>query len=295
MLSRYRKRRAFTLIELLVVIAIIAILIALLLPAVQQAREAARRSQCKNNLKQIGLAIHNYHDAHTALPLGVRFPNLVSPLVAILPFLDQANVQNIYDFDLGYSDPSNLEAINKTLPVYLCPSMVIRRAVPTQICDEEGGPTSYGLSTGTDEQGDDGLFEGRGGMGTGYMPPYITRVYRFRDITDGMSNTIMGGEFNYNLKDYTWSSCSGDSSKVGTVRWGYSRWSSAYPGASLGNTGGQFNAKTGAGISLWRSDHVGGAHFVLADGSVRFVSENIDAGTLDALATRAGGEVIGEY
>ncbi|HBL44629.1 MAG TPA: prepilin-type cleavage/methylation domain-containing protein [Planctomycetaceae bacterium] len=296
--SQTYSKKGFTLIELLVVIAIIAILIALLLPAVQQAREAARRSQCKNNMKQIGLAIHNYHDVHIALPLGVQFPKLMGPLVAILPYLDQANAQNLYDFSLSYADPSNIAAINKKLPVYLCPSMVLRRPVPYPTCDdEEGAPTSYGLSTGTDEEGDDGLFEGRGGMGTYYSPPYITRVYRFRDVTDGLSNTIMGGEFNYNLKDYTWgpTTCSSDSSVVGTVRWGYSRWGSSYPGASLGNTGGQFNAKTGADISIWRSDHVGGAHFLLADGSVHFVSENIDAGKLDALATRAGGEVIGDF
>lgn len=289
MLPRTKPRRAFTLIELLVVIAIIAILIALLLPAVQQAREAARRSSCKNNMKQIGLAMHNYHDVYTSLPIGLKSSGLMSPLVAILPFLDQANLQNLYDFDLSYNDPANLDAINKTIPVYLCPSMVLQRAVPLVTCGEDGGPTSYALSTGSDDTGDNGLFEGYNGF---YAP---SRTYKFRDITDGLSNTILAGEMNFGMEDYTWSSCSGNASLVGTSRWGYSRWASAYPGAALANTDGEFNASNHANFSVWRSDHVGGAHFLLADGAVRFVSENIDADKLDALATRAGGEVIGEF
>ncbi|QDT42595.1 Type II secretion system protein G precursor [Gimesia alba] len=290
MLSRPKPRRAFTLIELLVVIAIIAILIALLLPAVQQAREAARRSSCKNNLKQIGLAMHNYHDAYTSLPMGMN-SRIYSPFVAILPFLDQSNLQNLYDFNLDYDDPVNQDALNQTLAIYLCPTMVLPRAVPFLPCDEPGGPTSYGASMGLHygSSGDpDGMF-----AGYNYS---TTKPTLFRDVTDGLSNTIMCGEFNYRLEDYTWSSYTcGDASYHGNPRWGSYRWGGSYPGVALGDTSGDFNVNLSANRYTWRSDHVGGAHFLLGDGAVRFVSENIDAGTLDALATKSGGEVIGEF
>ncbi len=289
MRTNLRRRFGFTLIELLVVIAIIAILIALLLPAVQQAREAARRSSCQNNLKQIALAMHNYHDTYSTLPMGMN-PQIYGPLVAILPNLDQTNLQQLYDFNQYYTTPVNLNAINQTLQVYLCPTMTLPRSVPDSPCDEPGGPSSYGCSIGTNNLGTDGLFDG-------YANFSAPRPVRFRDIRDGQTNTIMIGEFNYRLEDYTWSafSCPGDASKHGQSRWGSYRWAPAYPGVSLGDTSGDFNVNLSANRGTWRSDHAGGAQFALGDGSVRFIGENISAVVLDRLATRAGGEVIGDF
>ncbi len=289
MLSRprvNRYQRGFTLIELLVVIAIIAILISLLMPAVQQAREAARSTSCRNNMKQIGLAMHNYHDVYTTLPLGTN-PQLYGPLVAILPHLDQAAVQDLYDFDLYYTNPKNLEAINRSIPLYLCPTMILPRGVPNEPCNEAGGPTSYGGSMGTSASADDGLFSGYGG----FRAPVPTR---FRDISDGMTNTIMCGEFNYQLPDYVWSafSCRSDPSASGKARFGSYRWAPGYPGVSLGDTSGDFNVNEKANRLTWRSDHHGGANFLLADGSVKFVNENIDSEVLDNLAARNDGEVV---
>lgn len=281
-----RRRAGFTLIELLVVIAIIAVLIALLMPAVQQAREAARRSQCKNNLKQIGLAMHNYHDVYGSLPMGTN-SQVYGPFVAILPHMDQANLQELYDFNLYYTDPANEDAINTIVPTYLCPSMVLRRAVPESACSEPGAPASYGASMGTSQYLGDGLFAGYNGF-TSPTP------VKFRDITDGQSSTIMCGEFNYQLEDYLWSAYSCPALS-GQSRWGSHRWAPGYPGVSLGHTDGDFNVNTNANRTMWRSDHVGGAHFLMADGSLRFVTDSIDAELLDGLATRQGKEVLGEF
>ncbi|MEZ6067694.1 MAG: DUF1559 domain-containing protein [Planctomycetaceae bacterium] len=284
-------RSAFTLIELLVVIAIIAILVSLLLPAVQQVREAARKAQCQDHLHNIAIAMHSYENIHKGLPMGAN-SQIFSPLVAILPFVEGKNLQDLYDFNKYYTDPDNRAAINTRVDLYLCPSMTLRRNVPENTCNEYGAPTSYGCSMGTDAFSDDGVFNG-------YTSVSRPISVKFRDITDGQSNTFFLGEWNYQLADYVWSaspvSCGSDPSKVGTSRWGSYRWGGGYPGVALGSTNGDLNINLNVNRECWRSDHPGGVQFALGDGKVAFISENIDVNTLDALATKAGGEVTGPF
>lgn len=302
-----RRRRAFTLIELLVVIAIIAILIALLLPAVQQAREAARRTQCKNNLKQIGLAVHNYNDVYTCLPnanCGISISSGGSLFVSILPFIDQSNAYNLFDFNQSNSATYNVNVTSQKLPFYLCPTSPMRRAVPSCSDDMGRAPGHYAVCGGTEDYNiywnyyGDPVPEQNGAIV--YTGSTVGKV-RFRDISDGTSNTLLIGETAYNLPDYKFTSSS--SSCNGQSRYGYTYWANPYPGSAVCFTSATFNPHDIADDSVFdsdwrksfRSDHVGGVQFAFVDGSVHFISENIDASLLDALATRNGGEVVGEF
>ncbi|MDX1965684.1 MAG: DUF1559 domain-containing protein [Planctomycetaceae bacterium] len=296
------RRQGFTLIELLVVIAIIAILIALLLPAVQQAREAARRTQCTNNLKQIGLALHNYHDQNLAFPNSDGgTPNLSgsSAFTAILPQVDQSNMYNKYDFSIGGATTYNQAVTGQRIPAYLCPTAVIRRDVPAPGCtgaspgstlDSGRAPGTYAVNTGTTDPY--GLSSNNPAC-NGAIIPSNSGVTRMRDFTDGTSNTALAGESAWNISDYliTSGSCSGQ------VRWGFTYWSSPYPLATAFTLQPPFNPKTGGSsvLSRFRSDHPGMVNFVFADGRVRFISQNVDNSILAAMGTRGGGEVLGEF
>lgn len=285
-------RRAFTLIELLIVIAIIAVLVSLLLPAVQQAREAARKTQCRNNLKQLGIAIHNYHDAHSVLPNsevgGTGTLARASAFIAILPYMDQAPAYALYNFSLGNSDPANLQVVSQRIPGFICPSAVIRRNVPISGCDaNDRAPGTYAFSTGSTDPY---------GVNNGAIVNAATGKTRIGDFTDGTSNTLLAGESAWNMSDYLFTSgpCSGQ------VRWGFTYWASPYPLATAFTTTAPFNPKRLDGDSMrlahFRSDHADGTVcFAFCDGSVRFLSQNISQNVLDALATRAGGETIGEF
>ncbi len=296
------RRTGFTLIELLVVIAIIAILVSLLLPAVQQAREAARRTQCRNNLKQMGLAVHNYHDVHNRLPMNDPNGTLtsVSTFTIILPHIDQANAFQLYDFTKSNSALANAAVVGQSIPTYLCPSAPIRRPVPISGCDFTPGVSvaraagTYAASSGSgDPWGPTPTATPPVPANNGAITNGKSGAISFRDLTDGLSNTLVIGESSWSLPDYLFTSgpCAGQQ------RWGFTHWASPYPTATHHTTLGTFNPKIGgsAAISNFRSEHVGGVQFVFGDGAVRFLTENIDKLLLDGLATRAGGELLGEF
>ncbi len=310
-------RRGFTLIELLVVIAIIAILIALLLPAVQQAREAARRTQCKNMLKQWGLALHNYHDTFNTLPQGataIAGNNANGPAnftfhVMLLPYIEQANLYALFNFNVGYSNnntalnnPTNVSLNTRSTPLHFCPSARIldqfsnvAQQYTIHYLGVAGakGPKPVAVGGGNYEMQnatanfstDHGNFAINGVL-------TLNRHFGFRDITDGLSNTLMMGEASAQ-PGAGWASSwrpwiQGASSNANNgamygcknVRW------------PIGPTG--YNGNNAARLYndvRFGSQHTGGAQFLLGDGTVRFVSENIDFATYQALASRGGGEI----
>ena len=212
---------------------------------------------------------------------------------SILPYIDLANVYQRYDFSLGNSDPANLAAVSQRIPAYLCPSAPFRRAVPISGCDANNrAPGTYAVCTGsTDPYGT----VGSGNPNNGAIVNAGSGSTSLRDIADGTSNTILGGESAWNFPDYLFTSgpCNGQ------VRWGFSYWSSPYPLATAFTTQGLFNPKLRAGdssrLSNFRSEHAGMVNMLFCDGSVKFVSENIDHRLLDGLATRAGNEVLGDF
>ena len=306
------RRSGFTLIELLVVIAIIAVLIALLLPAVQQAREAARRTQCKNNLKQMGLALHNYHDTFLCFPPGyVGAPGdndcaSIHPAapgwgwtVAILPYIDQTPLYN----QLGASSikqavcstPSGAQsapavgnaALQDTLiTAYQCPSATDPNLNPARVAGADHAKSNYAGVAGLDWTGIDPV--------TGFRAVFVDGtkgVVRIRDCTDGTSNTVAVGEkFRRDLDGNLTVQTAGE--YYGAM------WAGTPPDTQissavgrLGLTGSSF-AVNGGSVNAFASRHVGGAQFALTDGSVRFVSENADQNTLSRLGTMNDGQVI---
>jgi prepilin-type N-terminal cleavage/methylation domain-containing protein len=306
--STSSRRRGFTLIELLVVIAIIAVLIALLLPAVQQAREAARRSQCKNNMKQWGLAMHNYHDTVLVFPFASTNNRRHTWVMSTWPYIDQAPLYNKYDHNVPFHDAPNCVTsttngvIANLVPGYYCPSNpgaqlwqgdVYWRARIHYVVNIGNG--TAGTSQGT-TQAPFGLVGGNQGI------PYSARM---RNFTDGTSNTFLmseilapasatstdsrGDGFNDDASyaSYGFTTQNTPNSSVADAISGCAS-PSAIPNAPcVAQTAGASNAA--------RSAHTGGVHVLLADGAVRFVSNNVDLTTYRALGTMSGGEVIGEY
>lgn len=288
-------RRGFTLVELLVVIAIIGILIALLLPAVQAAREAARRMTCTSHLRQIALAMHLYNDALKKLPPAQQ-GGLTSAFVAILPFLEQGAVRDMYNIKKSYHDPVNLRVVNQTIPIYLCPSMYLPRQVPLPDppYNEVGAPGSYAVNTGSEFS----LFTISQNGAIIHPDSGYTSIGLITQL-DGTTNTLLLGEMNYAFDNYLWTGGSPVPGRSGPgTKWGETRWASGYWCVTWGSTYGMYNPKRLVSstafeeLQSFRSDHPGGANFAFADGSVRFIQEYVDAATLDGLATRGGKEPV---
>tara|TARA_R110002111_G_scaffold262289_1_gene337838 strand:- start:124660 stop:125544 length:885 start_codon:yes stop_codon:yes gene_type:complete len=290
-LRRNRRKNGFTLIELLVVIAIIAILIALLLPAVQQAREAARRSSCKNNLKQIGIAMHNYHDVHRTLPPGyldddpaanVTNHNLLGWGTFILPYIEQSalydSIGAVGGFDNNWTTISDMitpSATVKTpyskvaLSTYICPS------------DPMGGIntdlSNYGKSNYTGVAGN--TYKSSGATKpTGSF--YDNSNVSFRDYRDGLSNTIIIGERGT------------EGAKNGTIWIGNYSDAAYYTQNAIATNSAYYGINGTAGSWNFTSSHTGGVHFLMGDGAVRFLSDNIDLNTYRDLGYISDGNVV---
>ena len=306
------RSRGFTLIELLVVIAIIAVLIALLLPAVQQAREAARRSQCKNNLKQLGLAMHNYHDSFKLFPPG-QFNYLgadMSPaggtarscwMQQLLPYMDQAPLYNRFAVSIAAGAGAySWNGHEIVIPGLNCPSdpvsgKVITAGATTPVASQ-GFHGNYVMCGHNDVYPADGVNGGTTGMNGMFFP--LSKI-SLRDVTDGSSNTAMGSEIiltvdtaSHDLRGRYYNSWQGNN-LFSTFQ---------PPNTTLGDRSSYcINsvqapcASSGSNVQYARSLHTGGVHVLMGDGAVRFVSSNIDTTTWRAVGTRAGGEVIGDF
>lgn len=313
------RRIGFTLVELLVVIAIIGLLLALLLPAVQAAREAARRSHCSNNLKQIGLALHQYHETHRSFPPGninrtagncpgmdepatsysTRFGNWA---IAILPELEQAPLFAGYHPGLDNCGPENQAVRETSVATYVCPSDLDSRSLgvpatgPPAAAGARYMPGSYRAVSG---RSDDGLNY----LDSEMMFEYASRsrgpihmagtwgftVETFANIRDGTSNTLLVGESTTSTNtgnrtfwacSFAYYSLSGVTNQARTLLGDYDEC------VRQGGIGGEIPCKRG-----WGGQHPGGIHFAICDGSVRFVSNTTDLTLLGNLATIAGGEV----
>jgi prepilin-type N-terminal cleavage/methylation domain-containing protein/prepilin-type processing-associated H-X9-DG protein len=317
-----RPRRAFTLIELLVVIAIIAVLIALLLPAVQAAREAARRASCLNNLKQVGIALHNYHDAIGSFPPGllsrmdpVTYDN-DGPGWGWLSFalcqMEGSPVYNSINFIQNIEYPMNQTARVTVLGSFLCPSDAYRQDVFT-VVDSTTSNTSPGAPicqvassnyVGSIGSGDPSSLypwiidadDGPPGRDNGNGLFYRNHSVTIAQITDGTSQTFAAGERSQNLSRATWTGAVTNAA-VPLVALQAEAGLDPEGGDALvlSHTGEGHGPNSPSGLAhgdqYWAM-HPGGANFLFADGSVRFIKEQVGFTIFQALATRAGGEVL---
>lgn len=320
-MSASSRQRGFTLVELLVVIAIIGILVSLLLPAVQAAREAARRMQCSNNVKQIGLALHNYHDTYKSFPPGAVFHG--GPAVAngaprdhrgsmhirLLPFLEQQQLYNYFDFSMGGTDNQSFPAgVNGGIrlggvqvPSYSCPSDNVRPTgtVPTQVMAPNYYPNMGPCAAISNNGGCScplfSTFQSYSRVGTNANRPAgpFTRngwnfMCRMSDVEDGLSNTIFVGENR--------PQCSGHVSLAwsNSNKWGgftqipinFDTCRTLAEATAQGKTPCNANCNWNAEVGF-RSRHPGGAQFAMGDGSVQFLSETIDMRMYQFLGDKA--------
>ncbi|QDT63596.1 DUF1559 domain-containing protein [Calycomorphotria hydatis] len=351
--TRASQKRGFTLIELLVVIAIIGILVAMLLPAVQQAREAARRTECKNKLKQIGLALHNYHDSHKTFPMGhtahfgvYRTPDHASTvgyaeagtdtkisfranwswLAFILPMMEQGNVFSSLDVNGQRADEAlgtaeGLGILTTPIPAFRCPS-----DSHTGLTDSDArGARSINEGVGDDRiatavsnyVGNNRGFAGsvtvsaqQSGSANGLF--YVNSKVRIRDVTDGLSNTLAAGERAWEY----WAVDPNGDERLVPARAGLAIIARSKDGTNttcdlcgfsdtlaVAGSGINHNDLLNSSLSYdedracasYSSRHVGGAQFLLGDGSVRFLNENLDATLFINLGDKADGVELGDF
>ena len=295
-MSRQSNREGFTLVEMLVVVAIIGVLIALLLPAIQSARETGRRVVCANNLRQIGLSFHLYDEAQRRLP-PARSTNTIfnGPFLMTLPYLERLSEAETFNLKVKYSSSAtNLSVANTVIPTYLCPTMTMPYDVPDSAC-EQGAPGSYAVCTGSKSP-----FEHINPVphdGAIVLPYWGTTSLANIAAADGTSNTLLAGEMDYGLTNYMgFAGCIRTTGYKG----GDTRWAVGYTGVTWGSTLGIFNATTQvtfvdiayAEYYAFRSDHPGGVNMLYCDGTVRFLPTEIDAATLNAMATRDGDDSV---
>jgi len=299
---RQRPGRGFTLIELLVVIAIIAILVALLLPAVQQAREAARRMSCRNNLKQLALAVHNYHDQFNVV-VPQRIQSRHSWMALLLPHVEQSNLYNIYDFNLPWNNSRNQKAIRQFLSVLHCPSTPSDQSY---LYDIGGGRKASGTDYGPTSGVASSPF---------YRPKRSSRgainansIMRLNTIKDGTANTLLFIEDVGRPQHWVKGRRGPDNSNNGCGNFNVSNGivkgaSWADPNNALPLHGFTYDGLRCPGpcaINCTNNNeaysfHTGGIVAAFADGHVQMLSENIDYSLYAELITARGGEVLGDF
>ena len=304
---RQHRTRGFTLVELLIVVAIIGLLIALLLPAVQAARESARRSQCTNNLRQIGLAMHTFDEAKRRLPSAETwYPDTTAPagkkftggsaFLALLPYLEQTALCSQYDPKQSISAVVNKPITAATLPVFCCPSMVFQFGG-----EPSPGWSSYGVCTGSNyghfaNQADP---EYHNGAIVDPQPRGVAARRRSTNIgdisgMDGSTNTFLAGDLDYGL-----SNIAAVSGSTGGEFGGSTRWADGYPFSCQASTAGVFNSTRIVTPFLewytFRSDHPHGVNMLMVDGSARFVAETTSPVTLKNLAKCDDAQPLGEF